>query len=124
MVPFVIGHLSRPLIAKWVERNRKLINITDRSSILLVVYVAFSEAVVQGIWGQINVWSLLAVVGCSIVLLAIVLVVNTLVAGRWALIPPMKSPSYSAVRRRAWRMGSRWQTCYFLPPLSVRWCCR
>ncbi|WP_224552695.1 bile acid:sodium symporter family protein [Pectobacterium versatile] len=80
MVPFVMGHLSRPLIAKWVERNRKLINITDRSSILLVVYVAFSEAVVQGIWGQINVWSLLAVVGCSIVLLAIVLVVNTLVA--------------------------------------------
>ncbi|AZK62865.1 bile acid:sodium symporter family protein [Pectobacterium versatile] len=80
MVPFVIGHLSRPLIAKWVERNRKLINITDRSSILLVVYVAFSEAVVQGIWGQINAWSLLAVVGCSIVLLAIVLVVNTLVA--------------------------------------------
>ncbi|MBN3099876.1 bile acid:sodium symporter [Pectobacterium brasiliense] len=80
MVPFVIGHLSRPLIAKWVERNRKLINITDRSSILLVVYVAFSEAVVQGIWGQINVWSLLAVVGCSIVLLVIVLVVNTLVA--------------------------------------------
>lgn len=82
MVPFVIGHLSRPLIARWVERNRKLINITDRSSILLVVYVAFSEAVVQGIWGQINVWSLLAVVGCSIVLLAIVLVVNTLVARR------------------------------------------
>ncbi|WP_224653246.1 bile acid:sodium symporter family protein [Pectobacterium versatile] len=80
MVPFVMGHLSRPLIAKWVERHRKLINITDRSSILLVVYVAFSEAVVQGIWGQINVWSLLAVVGCSIVLLAIVLVVNTLVA--------------------------------------------
>lgn len=80
MVPFVLGHLSRPLIAGWVERHRKLINITDRSSILLVVYVAFSEAVVQGIWTQINGWSLLAVVICSIVLLAIVLVVNTLVA--------------------------------------------
>ncbi|BES84931.1 bile acid:sodium symporter [Pectobacterium araliae] len=80
MVPFVIGHLSRPLIAKWVERHRKLINITDRSSILLVVYVAFSEAVVEGIWGQINGWSLLAVVGCSMVLLTIVLVVNTLAA--------------------------------------------
>ncbi|MEH0832653.1 bile acid:sodium symporter [Pectobacterium cacticida] len=80
MVPFVIGHLSRPLIAGWVERHRKLINITDRTSILLVVYVAFSEAVVEGIWGQINGWSLLAVVGCSLVLLAIVLVVNTLVA--------------------------------------------
>ncbi|MBJ7220783.1 MULTISPECIES: bile acid:sodium symporter family protein [unclassified Brenneria] len=80
MVPFVIGHLSRPLIAKWIERHRKLINITDRSSILLVVYVAFSEAVVQGIWSQINGWSLLAVVGCSIVLLTIVLAINVLVA--------------------------------------------
>lgn len=80
MVPFVLGHLSRPLIAGWVERHRKLINVTDRSSILLVVYVAFSEAVVQGIWTQINGWSLLAVVACSIVLLAIVLVVNTLAA--------------------------------------------
>lgn len=80
MVPFVVGHLSRPLIAKWVERHRKLINITDRSSILLVVYVAFSEAVVQGIWTQIDGWALLAVVLCSIVLLTIVLVVNTLAA--------------------------------------------
>ncbi|WP_409308802.1 bile acid:sodium symporter family protein [Pectobacterium sp. B1J-3] len=80
MVPFVVGHLSRPLIASWVDRHRKLINVTDRSSILLVVYVAFSEAVVQGIWGQIDGWYLLAVVGCSIVLLGIVLIVNTLVA--------------------------------------------
>ncbi|EHD21480.1 MULTISPECIES: bile acid:sodium symporter family protein [Brenneria] len=80
MVPFAAGHLSRPLIARWVDRHRKLINITDRSSILLVVYVAFSEAVVQGIWSQINGWSLLAVVGISIVLLTIVLVVNTLAA--------------------------------------------
>ncbi|MEH2921283.1 bile acid:sodium symporter family protein [Samsonia erythrinae] len=80
MVPFVIGHLSRPLIANWVDRHRKLISITDQSSILLVVYVAFSEAVVQGIWGQINGWSLLAVVACSILLLAIVLLINTLAA--------------------------------------------
>ncbi|AUH00768.1 bile acid:sodium symporter [Prodigiosinella confusarubida] len=80
MVPFVVGHLSRPLIAHWVERHRKWINITDRSSILLVVYVAFSEAVVQGIWKQIDGWALLSVVVCSIVLLSIVLVINTVVA--------------------------------------------
>ncbi|ACS85696.1 bile acid:sodium symporter family protein [Musicola paradisiaca] len=80
MVPFVIGHLSRPLIGKWVDRHRKLINITDRSSILLVVYVAFSEAVVQGIWHQINGWSLLAVMAVSVVLLGIVICVTTLAA--------------------------------------------
>lgn len=80
MVPFVIGHLCRPLIAAWVARHKKIVNITDRSSILLVVYVAFSEAVVQGIWHQINGWSLLAVLGCSLVLLTIVLLINTWVA--------------------------------------------
>ncbi|EJF31486.1 MULTISPECIES: bile acid:sodium symporter family protein [Enterobacteriaceae] len=80
MVPFVIGHLSRPLIGKWVDRHKKLIGLTDRSSILLVVYVAFSEAVVEGIWHQVNGFSLLMVLACSLVLLAIVLVVNTLAA--------------------------------------------
>lgn len=77
MVPFVVGHLSRPLIGRWVDKHKKLINITDRSSILLVVYVAFSEAVVGGIWQQIDAEALLWVVACSIVLLTIVLVINT-----------------------------------------------
>ena len=77
MVPFVIGHLSRPLIANWVQRHKKLVNITDRSSILLVVYTAFSAAVVEGIWHQIDGWSLLSILVMSLVLLAIVLVVNT-----------------------------------------------
>ncbi|ELY4320215.1 bile acid:sodium symporter family protein [Cronobacter turicensis] len=76
MVPFVAGHLSRPLIGRWVDRHKKLINMTDRSSILLVVYVAFSEAVVEGIWHQVTGLALLAVVVVSLVLLAIVLVVN------------------------------------------------
>ena len=77
MVPFILGHLSRPLIGRWVDKHKKIINITDRSSILLVVYVAFSEAVVQGIWQQIDAIALLWVVVCSILLLTIVLVVNT-----------------------------------------------
>lgn len=77
MVPFVVGHLSRPLIGRWVDKHKKLISLTDHSSILLVVYVAFSEAVVGGIWHQVNGYSLLAVLGCSVALLAIVLVVNT-----------------------------------------------
>ncbi|MGY3001315.1 putative Na+-dependent transporter [Ewingella americana] len=47
-----------------------------------MVYVAFSEAVVEGIWSQIDGWSLLAILVCSLVLLAIVLIINTLVA-RW-----------------------------------------
>jgi sodium/bile acid cotransporter 7 len=82
MVPFILGHLSRPLIGAWVSRHKKLINITDRSSILLVVYTAFSEAVVGGIWHQITGWSLVSILVYSLLLLAIVLVINTWMA-RW-----------------------------------------
>jgi solute carrier family 10 (sodium/bile acid cotransporter), member 7 len=50
LMPFVAGHLLRPWIGAWAGRNRKLLSITDRSSILLVVYTAFSGAVVHGVW--------------------------------------------------------------------------
>ncbi|MDC9620200.1 bile acid:sodium symporter [Xenorhabdus sp. XENO-7] len=76
MVPFIVGHLSRPLIASWVEKHKKLVNTTDRSSILLVVYVAFSEAVVEGIWHKIDAYSLMMIGVVCCVLLAMVLMIN------------------------------------------------
>lgn len=80
MLPFVVGHLSRPLTGGWIDRHKKLVNMTDRSSILLVVYVAFSDAVVRGIWHKVDSLALLSVVILSIALLAVVLVVNTVSA--------------------------------------------
>jgi solute carrier family 10 (sodium/bile acid cotransporter), member 7 len=53
LAPFVAGHLVRPWIGNWAERNRAVLAITDRGSILLVVYTAFSAAVTRGIWQQI-----------------------------------------------------------------------
>ncbi len=76
-LPFVLGHLARPWIANWINKHRKWVSRTDQSSILLVVYVAFSEAVVQGIWQQVDGYSLLMIVVISCVLLTVVLVINT-----------------------------------------------
>lgn len=53
LVPFVIGHLLRAKIGQWAERSRRILAITDRGSILLVVYAAFSAAVVNGVWHQL-----------------------------------------------------------------------
>ncbi len=50
LLPFLAGHLLRPWLGAWAERNRKLLSITDRGSILLIVYTAFSTAVLRGIW--------------------------------------------------------------------------
>lgn len=76
LVPFIVGHLSRRWIAAWVERNRGLIGKTDQASILLVVYSAFSEAVVNGIWHRVGVSTLLYIVAGSLGLLFVVLAVN------------------------------------------------
>jgi sodium/bile acid cotransporter 7 len=53
LLPFIAGHLLRPWIGAWAARNKPLLAITDRGSILLVVYTAFSTAVVHGIWQQL-----------------------------------------------------------------------
>jgi sodium/bile acid cotransporter 7 len=82
LVPFILGHLSRPWIGGWVARNKKWIGKTDQTSILLVVYSAFSEAVTHGIWHKVGVGSLLFIAVASLVLLGIVIAVNIFVARR------------------------------------------
>jgi len=78
LVPFVLGHLSRRWIAGWVEKHRGLIGKTDQTSILLVVYSAFSEAVVNGIWHRVGIDTLLWILAGCVLLLALVLAINLL----------------------------------------------
>lgn len=77
MLPFVVGHLSRRFIGKWVDKYKSVISKTDRISILLVVYVAFSDAVVNGIWSKVSWLSLVEIIVYSIILLTIVLLITT-----------------------------------------------
>jgi sodium/bile acid cotransporter 7 len=88
MVPFIIGHLMRPLIGNWMDKNKKLVGKVDRSSILLVVYTAFSEAVVEGIWHKVNGVSLIAIITCSALLLSVVIAINIFVAKRLKFSTP------------------------------------
>jgi sodium/bile acid cotransporter 7 len=87
LVPFAAGHLLRPWIGLWAERNRTVLSITDRSSILLVVYSAFSAAVVRGIWRQVPPARLLELALLMIVLLGFVLLVTRLVSRSLGLGP-------------------------------------
>lgn len=80
LVPFIIGHLSRPLLKDWVERHKKYIGLTDRLTILLAVFSAFSSAVLEGIWQRLPPTGLLAVVAMSCVLLGLALALTALAA--------------------------------------------
>ncbi len=82
LVPFLAGQVARRWIGGWLARNARLTGLVDRGSILLIVYAAFSEGVVSGIWQQIDLRSLAAVMVLDMVLLGLVLAITTL-ASRW-----------------------------------------
>ena len=73
LVPFVVGQLLRRWIGGWVEEHGRPLKLVDRGSIMLVVYVAFSRGMNEGIWSMISVGRLLALVGVCAALLVLVL---------------------------------------------------
>ena len=81
LLPFALGHLLRPWIGGWVDRRRALLGLTDRGTILLVVYAAFGEAVVEGLWRATAPLALVATLGVGALLLALALAC-TATAGR------------------------------------------
>ncbi len=75
VVPFAAGQLVRPWIGQWAERNKSILSVTDRGSILLIVYAAFSASVVQGLWQQIPVATLATLTLIDAVLLGSALII-------------------------------------------------
>ena len=76
LLPFALGHLSRPLTAGFVERHKPVLNLVDRGSILMVVYTAFSAAVVEGIWTRLSAGDLALVVALDLAMLAAALLLT------------------------------------------------
>lgn len=82
LAPFVAGQLLRRWLAPWVLRHKRLTTVTDRGSVLLVVYSAFSHGVVDGIWTSVSLGSIIALVVISAALLATVLGLTTFLGHR------------------------------------------
>jgi solute carrier family 10 (sodium/bile acid cotransporter), member 7 len=54
LLPFLAGQLLRPAIGAFMARNTRALKLVDYGSILLIVYGAFSQGVVSGIWHQVD----------------------------------------------------------------------
>ncbi|QTK82183.1 bile acid:sodium symporter [Agrobacterium tumefaciens] len=73
LLPFIAGQVLQPWIGDWIRARKKLLSPVDRGSILMVVYLAFSDAVIEGIWHTFSIRDIGVVVVINIVLLALVL---------------------------------------------------
>ena len=76
LLPFVIGQLLQPKLGAWIVARRGLVSAVDRGSILLVVYTAFSAAVVEGLFHQVATRDLAMVALLSAALLALVMALS------------------------------------------------
>ncbi|MFK4076120.1 bile acid:sodium symporter family protein [Ectopseudomonas khazarica] len=82
LLPFILGQIAQRWIGGWVTQNKNWLKYVDQSSILLVVYTAFSAAVIGGLWQQVPLVTLLAVFVACCVLLALALLLTHLL-GKW-----------------------------------------
>ncbi|WTK92917.1 bile acid:sodium symporter [Streptomyces sp. NBC_01508] len=76
LLPFVAGQLLRRWVGGFLTRHRTLLGRVDRGSILLVVYTAFSQGMVAGVWNQVTPARLGALFAVEVVLLALMLTVT------------------------------------------------
>lgn len=83
LAPFILGQILQPWVGDFLRSKRKLLLPVDRGSILMVVYLAFSESVTEGLWRTISIRDLVVIIIIDILLLAIVLAV-TMFGSRWA----------------------------------------
>ncbi|PDT00842.1 hypothetical protein CO666_28800 [Rhizobium chutanense] len=82
LAPFIIGQILQPWIGDWIRAKKKILMPVDRGSILMVVYLAFSTAVVEGLWHTFSIADIAVVIVADMLLLGIVLVL-TMVGSRW-----------------------------------------
>ena len=73
LLPFAVGQACHGKLSGWTRRHKRVLGRVDRGSILMVVYGAFSAAVVDGLWRQMPLQSLAVMVLLDILLLGLVL---------------------------------------------------
>lgn len=82
LVPFILGQILRPWVFPQMKKMPKIVKVFDQGSILMVVYGAFSSAVVAGLWHQVSLSTLLLlIIACSVLLTLVMLL--ALFVPRW-----------------------------------------
>ncbi|MFI1281830.1 bile acid:sodium symporter family protein [Streptomyces sp. NPDC020858] len=82
LLPFLLGQALRRWIGGFLVCHKQVLGYVDRGSILLVVYAAFSAGVAAGIWHQVSLPQLGALLLVEAALLAVMLIATWYGAAR------------------------------------------
>lgn len=74
LVPFILGQILQKWFTPIIKSKPSIVKAFDQTTILMVVYGAFSGAVVSGLWQQVSGYTLfLIIVLCSVLLTIVML---------------------------------------------------
>ncbi|EJF88832.1 bile acid:sodium symporter family protein [Bartonella tamiae] len=76
LLPFVLGQIFQHWIGDFIRRHKGLTGIVDRGSIIMVVYLAFSQAMTGHLWRDTSWHDLAIMIIIDIILLVIVLLIT------------------------------------------------
>jgi sodium/bile acid cotransporter 7 len=80
LAPFALGQILQRWIGDVIRAHPKLVGLAERVSIVAVAYLAFSNAVVSGVWSEIGAEDLMIMLALVISLLTLVLTVTHLIS--------------------------------------------
>ena len=118
LAPFVLGQLLQRWLGGWVAEHRPLVALMDRGSIAIAVYVAFSGAVVGG------VWTLIDPAGWAGLLVAVALLLAFAHGGAWLLGKALRLPRGDRIAllfaggQKSIAMGAPLATVLFAPDVA------
>jgi len=75
LLPFVAGQALHSRIGGWIKRHKPALSLVDRGSVLIMVYAAFGQSVIDGLWRTVSAIDLTAVIGFSLAILVVVMLI-------------------------------------------------
>jgi len=88
LLPFIVGQLLRPLIGGFLSRHRTAANVLDRAVIVLIVYTAFCNSIVQGVWAGGNGATVVTCIVLALLLVAAAFTFTTFLSRRLGFSRP------------------------------------
>ncbi|MFV0450170.1 MAG: bile acid:sodium symporter family protein [Vibrio sp.] len=73
LLPMIVGQILRPYLVDWTSKHKGAVGKVDKYVILAIVYNAFCDSVVNGIWSEFSIGLLATSIAiCLLVLLLMV----------------------------------------------------
>jgi len=79
LLPMVLGQIARIWLKDWAGKHMKTIRLADRAVILAIVFNAFSDSVVGGVWEGPDIFMLITMAVGVVVIFVVVYLVLKLV---------------------------------------------